>query len=318
MAANLSGSELTKPGREYRISIFLKKYEQGEDFELVSPVKGTKKVKLIYDKKIASQIEKKQSLATIKFQTNVGQEIKLSHLAKTKEFGGQADSPKSTTHIEEAEIESIRKQLSDIRKKTKESTVPIKIKNTVYQVADIQKTPGTPKSDFHFLDIDGKEIVWMSHKDGSKPTDFQQWGGVSKTVPNVHRHKETQQFLSQIKENFPEGLSPKTNIVKDIKDNIIKAKSVYGDDYRVSSRNYGQDNVTLVLQGPVKLKKVGQYYVIDANHVHTNGQKMGAGYDPVFNANYRQGRGQPVANARAGVWPEAGAVRKNSVKLPEK
>ena len=66
-------------------------------------------------------------------------------------------------------------------------------------------TPGTPKSDFHFLDLEGKEIVWMSHKDGSKASDFQQWGGISKNVPNTHNHKETKEFLGDLKENFEDG-----------------------------------------------------------------------------------------------------------------
>lgn len=318
MASNLSPSELNKPGREDRIITLIKKYEAGEEFELVSPINGKKKAILIFDEKILKNLKTKTNLAGIVFQSNLGKPIKLTNLAKTKEFGGQADSKKSTTHIEEKEIVSIREQLGEIKKKIQKPTVPIKIKTKIYEVYDIEKTEGTPKSDFHFLDIEGNPIVWMSHKDGSKASDFQQWGGISKTVPNVHRHKETQTFIEQIKETFPEGLPPKTNVVKDIEDFILKAKSVYGDDFQRGSTRYGKNNVNLVLQGPVKLKQQGQYYIVTANHLTINGQEIKDDYEPIFDANYRQGRGQPVPNSRAGVWPKVVGKRPNTIKLPKK
>ena len=311
MATALSASEMTKPGREYRLTLFLKKYKDRDDFVLMS----NKKVKLLYDEKVANQLEKKQNLSSIIFTTTKGEKLKLSSFQKTPEFGGKTVS---TTQIEEREIISIRQQLSDIRTKTGEPTVPIKINSTVYDVADIQKTPGTPKSDFHFLDMQGKEIVWMSHKDGSKASDFQQWGGVSKIVPNVNKHPETKEFIEQVKENFEDGFPPKTNIVKEIKDKKLKAQAVYGDNYKLGSRQYGRDNVTLVLQGPVKLIKVGQVYTIKSNHTHKNGEQMTGDYEPAFNGSYRQGRGQPVPNARLGIWPKVIKNRKNTIILPKK
>ena len=311
MASSLSAAEMTKPGREYRLTLFLKKYEERDDFVLMS----NKKVKLVYDEKIAQQLKRKQNLSSLIFITTKGEKLKLTQFQKTSEFGGKTVS---TTQIEEKEIISIRQQLSEIRQITGSPTVPIRVGTTTYQVCDVQKTPGTPKSDFHFLDINGKEIIWMSHKDGNKASDFQQWGGVSKIVPNTHNHKETKEFIEQIAENFPDGLPPKTNIVKDIQDRVLKAKAVYGDDYSVGSKNYGQNNVTLVLQGPVKLKKSGQVYVVAANHVHKNGEVMQGDYDPTFDANYRQGRGQPVPNSRLGIWPAVVGKRPKTIKLPKK
>lgn len=311
MATALSASEMTKPGREYRVALFLKKYKEREDFVLMN----NQKVKLIFDEKTYKQLEKKQSLTTLQFTASNGKILKLKDFQKTEEFGGKTVS---TTQIEENEIISIRQQLSDIRTQTGKPTVPIKIGSTVYAVADVQKTPGVPKSDFHFLDIKGKEIVWMSHKDGSKASDFQQWGGVSKAVPNVHKHPETKEFIGQIEENFQAGFPPKTNIVKEIKDKKLKAQAVYGDNYRSGSKQYGKDNVTLVLQGPVKLVKVGQVYTIKSNHTHENGDQMTGDYEPAFNGTYRQGRGQPVPNARLGIWPKVIKNRKNTIILPKK
>ena len=52
MASNLAPSELYKQGREDRIVIFLKKYENREEFELVTSIGGKKKVVLFFDKEI--------------------------------------------------------------------------------------------------------------------------------------------------------------------------------------------------------------------------------------------------------------------------
>lgn len=317
MASNLGPAELYKYGRDDRIVIFLKKYEDGEEFELVSPINGKKKVKLMFDENIYKKLKNKTSPGTIEFQTNAGKTVKLLQLAKTKEFGGLAGE-RSTTHIEEKEITSIREQLVEIKKKLKKPTVPIKVKNKIYQVYDIEKTKGTPKSDFHFLDIEGKPIIWMSHKDGSKPTDFQQWGGISKAVPNTHAHKETKQFIEDLKENFEEGLPRAANVVKHIKDKILKNKAVYGDEFRNGSTRYNEDNVNLVLQGPVKLVKKGTVYEVEANHSHENGEILKGDYEPTFTAQYRGDRGAPVKNSRASIWPSVVEKRKNTIKLTEK
>jgi hypothetical protein len=315
MASTLSSRELMKPGREWRLQKFIDMYEKGEEFTLVQ---GLKKVKLIKDASIVKKLKAKTGLDQIIFTTNDSKKIKLVNLAKTSDFGGLADKKQSTTHIEEKEIKSIRSQLDEIRKKTKKTTVPIKIKNKIYDVFGIAKTPGTPKSDFHFLDEKGNEIVWMSHKDGGSAKDFQQWGGISKTVPNVHNHKETKTFVNQLEENFPDGLTRGSNIVKDIKDPILKAKSVYGDDYKRGSRAYGRNNVTLLLQGPVKIVQRGSYYVIVSNHTHENGKTLTGDYEPTFAAQYRSDRGAPIKNARASVWPKYVEKRAKTIKLPTK
>jgi hypothetical protein len=321
MAANLSGTELTKRGREWRLGLFIKKYKNREEFTLTNG----KKVRLLYEKVIEDRLERKSSLDSIVFTTVDSSEVKLKDLAKTKEFGGMADIKKSTTHIEEKEIVSIREQLNEIREKTKEPTVPLKVAGKIYDVFDIQKTEGTPKSDFHFLDINGKPVVWCSHKDGKKASDFQQWGGISKVVPNTHSHNETKKFINQMKETFPEGMKsasakePPSNVVKEIGDSTLKAKAVYGDDFRRGSKIFGEDNVTIVLQGPVKLRKFGSYYTLVANHAHENGQIMKGDYEPIFNSSYRQGRGQEgLKDARLAIWPKYVEKRPKTIKLPKK
>lgn len=314
MASNLSSAELSKPGREWRLEKFMEKYKKQEEFTLVNPT--GKKIKLVFEEKNYALLKSKRGLDQIIFQSVDGKKLKLKDFAKTSEFGGLADK-RSTTHIEEREVSSIQKQLDEIKKKLKSPTVPIKIKNKIYEVYSIGKTPGTPKSDFHFYDIEGKEIVWMSHKDGSKPTDFQQWGGISKSVPNTHNHKETKKFIHDLETNFPDGLIRATNVVKEMEDRILKCKSVYGDDY-TNNGKLGRNNVSLVLQGHVKIVNKGKYYIIESTHTHENGDILTGDYEPIFNAQYRSDRGAPVKNARASVWPSVVKKRKNTIILDKK
>jgi hypothetical protein len=95
--STLSGREMTKPGREYRITLFAKKFKEGDEFEL----NNGKKVKLVYDKEIERKILRKQTLDQLEFYTTTGQKLKLKDFKKNKEFGGKSES---TTRIEEGEI----------------------------------------------------------------------------------------------------------------------------------------------------------------------------------------------------------------------
>jgi hypothetical protein len=76
---------------------------------------------------------------------------------------------------------------------------PIKIKlgngQTIPKVSRVIKTAGTPKSDFHLADDNGKPLVHISHKKGKNPKDFQQWGGL--TEERIKKHKETLLFITK-------------------------------------------------------------------------------------------------------------------------
>ena len=83
---------------------------------------------------------------------------------------------------------------------------------------DVFSTPGTPKSDFHLVDINGNEIVWISHKDGKTAKDFQQWGGISQAKePSVYSNEEVQTFVKDLKTAYPNGLPRETTLFRKIK-----------------------------------------------------------------------------------------------------
>ena len=148
--------------------------------------------------------------------------------------------------------------------------------------------------------------IWISHKDGSRAKDFQQWGGISeRKEPKIFNHKETQKFIEDLKRVYPDGLPPATTLFRHIKDEKLKMWSVYGNEY---GSKMGEQNVTVLLQGPVSLKKSGRNYLLDSNHVHFNGDSVdGDGYDPVLMAIFKGDRSDAgVKGTRIDISPVGG------------
>lgn len=330
--ASLSPYELLK--YDWRIQKFAQKYKDQEPFELNS---GSL-VKLKFDEKIYKTILSKKSAELQKIEfidyKIKTRKYKLSNFKKTEEFGGKPngapgkaiedreiqiineqinalrgslDEIELSAHfkkikIKMEQIRSINEQLNEIRSKTGEKEVDIRSRTRIYKVAKCIKTQGIPKSDFTLVDKFGNEVMWISHKEGSSPRDFQQWGGM--TEPEIANHPETRLFVQQIQEKFPDGLPNAMTIGKKIKDENLKKMSIYGVGY--GSLNFGRQNVTLVLQGSVKIRRYGSIYIFSANHVYYNGDRAIGEYEPVFMAMYKGDRSNfGVKGARFAIQPFA-------------
>ena len=96
--------------------------------------------------------------------------------------------------------------LEDIKNKNGSDFVNLKIGKNFYQVVvNVESTPGTPKSDFHFRDVNGKMVGFVSHKDGASATAIQQWGGITQNSadePMLAAHPETQAFVATCQSKF--------------------------------------------------------------------------------------------------------------------
>jgi hypothetical protein len=264
MATNLGGSELYK--YDWRIEVFLKKYTTRQEFELIN----SKKVIFIIQNDIISAVSKKSPTTNLRLIDIHGNTYKFSDLKKNKDFGGKGEGS------------------GTIKEDRATSTIKISIDNRIYDTFDVVSTPGTPKSDFHLIDIDGKEIAWISHKDGRTAKDFQQWGGISQTKePTVYNDKEVQAFIKDLKINYPDGLPQATTLYRKIKNNNLKMLSIYGNKF---GNNLGQQNVTLLLQGDITLVKKTFYYELNANHVHYNGDAIIGDFEPVLMAIHKGDR----------------------------
>jgi len=291
--AKLSASALFK--YDWRVEIFIRKYEGREPFTLTSG----KNVKLVPDKDILASLKGRNQapLTRAKLIDVDGNTYSFGNLEKTKEFGGKGKG--AGTAKEDRELASLQQQISALKKKHASATIKIKVGTRTYKVSDAETTFGTPKSDFHLIDIDGNELVWISHKDGSKPKDFQQWGGL--TENGIKNHLEVVDFIKSVREKFGGVIPRATTVARKIKGTKLKMMSVYGIQYRSV---LGQQNVSMLIQGPVKLVQQGKHYVFSSNHIHLNGERMSSGFEPVLMAMYKGDRNQfGVRGARFTIQP---------------
>jgi len=304
--ANLSGREIYK--YQFRVEVFIQKYETKSPFELVSG----KKIELVKDNNVIKALKEQRIVSTLNLLGVDGNTYKFKDLLKSSEFGGKGAG--GSTIKEDRELMSLRDQLEAIKKEIKSVTVPIQIGNKTYHAEGAESTPGTPKSDFHLLDKDGKEIVWISHKDGSRPNDFQQWGGISeRKEPKIFKHRETQKFINDLKEMYPDGLPRATSLYRKIEDKNLKMLSVYGNEY---GGRLSRQNCTILIQGPVKLVKKNKVYVFESNHIHANGESVDSGgFEPVFMAIYKGDRSDAgVKGTRIVIMPIQGRKAKQFTK----
>lgn len=281
--AQLSASVLRK--YDWRPEVFIKKLNDESPFQ----IKGGRTIVLSKPASVNEILRtgSNAALNTLKFASKDGTGVyKLSDFVKTKEFGGKDAG--SGTAKEDMALASLREQIAAAKVHMGAATIPIKINSVTYNVFDAVTTPGTPKSDFHLVDIDQKEIAWISHKDGKTAKDFQQWGGMSqRSEPKIYARKETQQFINDLKMLYPKGLPNATTLARSITENQLKMMSVYGNEF---GQKFSRQNTTLMLQGSVVLKKTGNFYVIEATHTHVNGESMQGDYEPTFMAIYKGDR----------------------------
>ena len=221
---------------------------------------------------------------------------------------------RDTTHYETEEILSINQQFEKIKEETGFDYIPFNVKGKIYKVSKCVNTPGTPKSDFHLLDINGKECIWISHKAGASAKDFQQWGGISSKEREIYDAPETQEFIKNMHDMFPDGIMPnKTTIMKRIKNKTLRLKSVYGKEFAPGAPQNRQ-NVTFVLQGRVRVVKDGNYYTLKAINTHINGDDITGPFEPVFMSIFKGDRSNlGIKGMRVGILPIAS--RKYNIEI---
>ena len=292
--ANLAGNTLYK--REGRVELFLSKLCNNSPFELMD---GSSIVLESRDI-IINTLTNKIPLGRLSLTDINGNTYKFSDLKKTEEFGKRG----SGTYKEDLALDSLIGQIDKIKKLSNISSIKLSVNSVIYDIVNAESTTGCPKSDFHLLDSENKDVVWISHKDGTKPKHFQQWGGISSSrEPLIYNHGETQQFIHDLKMEYPEGLPPKTTVYRHIEDATLKMLSVYGNKY---GSDLGPQNVTMLLQGSIELAmKDSDTYELNAAHVHYNGDSVDSdNYEPVFMAIYKGDRSNSgVIGTRLGISP---------------
>ena len=284
--AGLSPAALRKRNN---FSLFRTRIASRGDFTLVEG--NGQKVKI--DPAVANTLRSIEDLAqyqqgqSIVFPTTLNGEVRLAQLFKDSAFSGRSQN---TTAAEDAEVRSIRRMLENIKNKTGSDFVTLKIGKNFYQVVNVESTPGTPKSDFHFRDVAGRMVGFVSHKDGATATAIQQWGGITvRGEPMLAAHPETQAFVATCQAKFGNQMPRATTVARRIKDNRLKMQAVYGNGFGGPS---SIQNVDVLLQGTVNISKVdaSRYKLTASAQTHSNGDSIGGAYEPVFMCIYKGDR----------------------------
>lgn len=180
--------------------------------------------------------------------------------------------------VENQELQRLKSKINQA------GAINIQIQDRSYVIVDVQTTPGFPKSDFHLIDHNGEPCIYVSHKDGSKAKDFQQYSGLSfKFEPTIHQHEETQQFLFDLANLYPDGVPPRTTVQRLISNNFLSCVAAYGNDFGGSP---GINNVCVLAQGNIGFKFDANCYHLTSNHLLYNGETLEGDYAPKFYARY--------------------------------
>lgn len=287
--AGLSPAELQKRNN---FSLFKTRIQTRGSFTLVE----SNGRRVTIDPSIATTINNVSDLdqykqgQSIVLPTTLGGEVRLTQLFKDSAFSGRTQN---TTAAEDAEVRRITTLMNQIKERNGTDSVNLKIGRNYYQVVQVESTPGTPKSDFHFRDVSGNMVGFVSHKDGSSPTAIQQWGGITERgEPILAAHPETVSFVRTCQAIFGNRMPNATTVARRIVDPVLKMRAVYGSAYNGITSPSGIQNVDLLLQGTVNIvpSGTGMYTLTASAQTHNKGDMIGGGYEPVFMCIYKGDR----------------------------
>ena len=185
--------------------------------------------------------------------------------------------------------DAIEKELANPRSQMDKTCPSLTIKMGKHKfehIVGVNKVSGTPKADLALVACHNDKLVnvgFISHKMGNQAKDFGQWSGVTRgsAGSEIGDHPEVIQFIESVRaytsanSNWAQvsGFAARRDIV----DEKLKMYSLYGPNY---GKQFGEQNVHVLFQGTPKLKKQGSLYVMSADHVHNNGDKMMGDYVP--------------------------------------
>jgi len=286
----LKHNDLTR--RPFRMEIFFDKLKNKEPF-------GTKygeiilnpnmiidnKTQDVYTADNLKQIFSQKGIQ-LTFVTSNGKKIEYpKDFLKTSEFGGKGKG--TSVSAENFALKKLNNTIEILKEETRSTYLTIKHKGKVYKITHAESTPGTPKSDFHLVGLDGKPVFWISHKASKKGNalDFQQYGGLQE-LDKATKSKDIESFVDAvkifIKVNHPNAkvYPDKTSLFRKVKDKNVILKSMYGIDY---GKKYGKQNVQVLIQGDIILENKGKYFEIyGSTHTMNNGELPKGGYEAVY------------------------------------
>lgn len=290
----LQHGDLRKYGGE-RLDRFLEKIKNGESFI-------TKKGEVVISKSEYARLLPIMNERGFNTTIKAGS-ITLKYPAdfyKTPEFGGRGIG--SGTRTEKFALTKFKDHLDETLINNKTNAIKLLIGGRYVECASVIPTSNkgygkAPKSDFTIIDLNKKEVAWISHKNGKSAKDFQQYGGL--TSPKFNNVVELNYFLNSVPNQFTSGMSYNMKVT----DKSVILMSVYGLEYSIGGKRSAQ-NVDEFHQGEMKLKKIGNAFEIVSSHKGINGEVPTGGYACYYLGRYgSKENNKGIKNCRLGVFP---------------
>ena len=283
---------------DWRLKNFIQRYREGAPFELM----GNTKVRLVYEEEIEQILAQKKyiNFVNLKFtdQKIPSKQYRLSSFKMVPEFGGKPER-KFTFH-DDKNVHSITTQFDTIRSTTGTKTVSLKIDNQTFSVTECIKTE-EGKSSLHFIDEKETPVIWISHKKGTRPSDYESWATL--TEPAIAEHPETQAFIKEVQKKYPKEIPAAACFGRKIDDSALSNFSLYGSDYNIG-KHFSQNNVHAIMGGAIRVVSDGNHYTLRANRMHYNGNLVLDTFRPILAAMFVEGNTDyGIRNAKFQIQP---------------
>ena len=325
-----------------RLSVLINKIENNEPFQLEGDT--TKTILLKNDPELLSRLKQLQAMVGFSIKdvqkvlgsyynrlpTAEGGSISLRGLHKTAEFGGKSSD--SGTEKEDFAVGELRKLIDaalidnnnnpiTIRLVTQEKGELLEAFEGIVGVRSMGKVKGVdPKTDFVLYAADSDKI-YISHKDGTSPKSFGQWGGVTKKAgEDIYAHPEVIDFIKALQAKLPvvsrdeDGNPTRWDYPRGqsygriITDDRLKKLAMFGNEYDATGPG-GVENADVVAQGPFGIQTTDTpgVYNLTAYHLLVRKDLDGdfdAAYAPTLVTRFSSGRANyRINNMRAGMYP---------------
>lgn len=153
--------------------------------------------------------------------------------------------------------------------------------------------------------------IYISHKKEGGPEAFQQYGGLTESAGSeIYNNPTVQEFLKQAAK-YVVNDKLEQPLLKPIKDTKLINMSIYGPEY---GKPFSLQHVQLIGQGKPRLiaQSAEDLYKLEfTSHMSLSGNlsHFSGGYEAVFGATFRAGRGYSIGNkringVRVGIYPK--------------
>lgn len=252
-----------------------------------------------------------------------------------------------TEAVESEQVAATQSQLKALIKE--HGVIRLMVGDKLYDVDDFAQVSGRPKADMVFK-FKKQDVIFVSHKKGSKPGDFQQYGGFAKDLEikersDAKQYKSIFKFLNEVDDILEalgvgkdahgrfdlNNLKKGGNFAKLIDDPVVANTVMFGKDY--STGKLGLDNCSILIDGDIEFKPVkgtGVFSLRGTFHTTVNPvllKNKPAGkpdpndiYSPAMflMKSEAQGLNQAgFANVRATIWPNNDVIKSYRKKFDD-